>query len=84
METLTATMTEGNAVLEEDVDDFNDTLLSNVLHCIYKEVFNKADNLIEDAQSPFELNTRHTVGVEEEEEEITKIPEKIIGWKAQG
>jgi hypothetical protein len=35
METLTATVTERDVVMEQDVADFNDTLQSNVLHDIY-------------------------------------------------
>ncbi len=55
MATLTTTMTDGYVVVEEDEDagDCNDTLESSVfLHEIYGEqVFNKADDLIEDAPS---------------------------------
>ncbi len=52
---LTATMTDSDVVVEEDEDagNSNDTLESSeLLHEIYGEqVFNEADNLINDAPS---------------------------------
>ncbi len=55
MATLTATMTDGDVVAEEDEDAGNskETLeFSEFLHEIYREeVFNKADNLIDNAPS---------------------------------
>ena len=55
MATLTTTMTDGDVVVEEDEDagNSNDTLKSSeLLDEIYgEEVFNKADNLIDDAPS---------------------------------
>jgi hypothetical protein len=53
--TLTATMTDGDVVVEEDEDagNSNNTLESSeLMHEIYgEEVFNKADNLIDNASS---------------------------------
>ncbi len=55
MLTLTTTMTDGDVVVEEDEDagNSNDTLESSeLLHEIHgEEVFNKADDLIDDAPS---------------------------------
>ena len=55
-------MTDGYIVVEEDEDsgDSNDTLESSVLlHEIYgEEVFNEADDLIDDARSTTRGNNR--------------------------
>jgi hypothetical protein len=58
MEMLTAAMTEEkvDVVMEEEAAGSNDPVKPDLLHGIYREeVFNDADNLINDAPSP--LNT---------------------------
>jgi hypothetical protein len=58
MATLTATMTDGDVMVDEDEDASDSNQLSNLLvYCCMRstgyreEVYNEADNLIEDAPS---------------------------------